>query len=109
MKKQEFRKELRVRGFEPESESDEENPFAMYVGTAENESNNDNLPDYEDTQVEDCESPMETTMDDINEFVEKLITEPTKKLTVIDPGPSTSKSSNPWIGDEDDKDSFSDN
>jgi hypothetical protein len=101
LRKQEFRKELRLRGFEPESESDEDNPFAMYK-YLENESkitkkDSQNI-DYE-LQIQKLENKLQRT---------ELDTEQTKnlpkKLTVIDPGPSTSKSSMPWIEDDTPKD-----
>lgn len=102
LRKQEFRKELRMRGFEPESESDEDNPFAMYkymeneadmAKYAENEDN-----DY-DLQIENLENTLQMTELDKEEKAAAM--KAPRKLTVIDPGPSTSKSSMPWIDDND--------
>lgn len=95
LKKQEFRKELRLRGFEPDSASDDDNPFAMYkhmdseleVNHFEKGSNKD----Y-DSQIEKLKNSLQMTELDNDQT--------TKKLTVIDPGPSTSKSSVPWVEDD---------
>ncbi|XP_011500577.1 PREDICTED: uncharacterized protein LOC105364367 [Ceratosolen solmsi marchali] len=97
LRKQEFRKELRLRGFEPESESDEDNPFAIYK-YIENESKvaktDDQNIDYE-SQIEKLENTLQMT-----ELGTEQAKNSPKKLTVIDPGPSTSKSSMPWIEDD---------
>ena len=93
---------MRQRGFEPESESDEDNPFAMYK-YLENESEVNKIIENEDdnidleTQIENLENTLQMT--ELN--TEETLKTP-KKLTVIDPGPSTSKSSMPWIDEDDD-------
>lgn len=96
LKKQEFRKELRLRGFEPESASDEDSPFAMYKHLDDkleiNDFENDSNDDY-DSQIDKLKDSLQMTELDN----ERIAT--SKKLTVIDPGPSTSKSSVPWIDD----------
>ena len=104
LRKQEFRKELRLRGFEPESESDDDSRFAMYKSTSVEadinkliESNNDNI-DY-NAQIENLENTLQKT--DLEEKESKEPKRlPPQKLTVIDPGPSTSKCSTPWVDDE---------
>lgn len=98
LRKQEFRKELRARGFEPESESEEDNPFAMYKYSEEDlkmDKNIDNTGPNSDfnSQIENLESTLQMT--EINKENEQS----KKKLNVIDPGPSTSKDSMPWIDD----------
>ncbi|XP_058791750.1 uncharacterized protein LOC131664564 [Phymastichus coffea] len=98
LKKQEFRKELRARGFEPESESDDDNPFAMYKYIEEAEmskdaKNDDNSGNF-NLQIESLENTLQKT--EINKKNEQN----KKTLNVIDPGPSTSKDSTLWIDDD---------
>lgn len=99
MKKQKFRKELRSRGFEPESDSDEDNPFAMYKYAEDeintkNEKNNSNDMNCDVQHKDTKDVPQES------EFISEKTVKSLKKLTVIDPGPSTSQSSTPWIDDK---------
>ncbi|XP_014204490.1 DNA ligase 1 [Copidosoma floridanum] len=99
LKKQEFRKELRLRGFEPESESDEENPFAMYKSVLD-EFSHENFDQIE--RGTDCNGQGEFSEEN-RSHVNNTATQISQKFTVIDPGPSTSKSSRPWIDDEDEE------
>ncbi|XP_003427205.1 spindle pole body component 110 [Nasonia vitripennis] len=100
LRKQQFRKELRSHGFEPESESDEDNPFAMYkyaedeADVSKSSENKKSSVDLE-SQIKNLENTLQKT-----ELANKEAEAVPKKLTVIDPGPSTSKSSQPWIDEE---------
>ncbi|KAJ8681473.1 hypothetical protein QAD02_017260 [Eretmocerus hayati] len=89
LKKQEFRKELRQRGFEPESESDEDNPFAMYkYADTDDETTrivNCSTNDENNTEAEDAKSTQQTF--DQNS---SGIFGASDEVTVMDPGPSTS-------------------
>lgn len=77
LEKQRIRDEKRSQGIEPDSESDDDNPFAMYKPEAKHKK-------------------YKTPADDANTPSENCPALETCSLRIIDPGPSTSKDSQPW-------------
>ncbi|XP_014231555.1 uncharacterized protein LOC106655595 [Trichogramma pretiosum] len=96
MKKQQHRHEMRMKGFELESESDDDSPFSIYKSNYEQQLENGtgNVQDLE-SQVQNLENVLQNT-DIEEESSMQYSTNSRQNLTVLDPGPSTSKDSIPW-------------
>ncbi|XP_048506983.1 uncharacterized protein LOC105684599 isoform X2 [Athalia rosae] len=105
LEKQQIREEKRLQGIELDSESDDDNPFAMYKPkkskdmqtTAQN-------AEWQSTKSDRLEDTTESEDTDVTNILNKIMeldphlgetencsNKPFQKLTVIDPGPSTSK------------------
>lgn len=86
LEKQKQREEKRQQGIEPDSESDDDNPFAIFKV----ENTNDPLIDANTSSINETNNEINLTNDSGND-------NDNQQFTVIDPGPSTSKDSIPWV------------
>lgn len=105
--KQQIREEKRSRGIELDSESDDDNPFAMYKPKQDKETEDKSVvEDSEDIGSSKSRETVEPDDGDISSILNRIKNldpnseagvqrpkKPVKKLTVIDPGPSTSRQS----------------
>ncbi|XP_046740005.1 uncharacterized protein LOC124407666 [Diprion similis] len=106
LEKQQIRDEKRLKGIELDSESDDDNPFAIYKSkTIEGTNNAPSQSKSQNTTLNIAAHISESEDIDISNILNKVMKldssvdtaeeswkiKPGEKLTVIDPGPSTSK------------------
>lgn len=100
LEKEQIKEKKRSQGIQVDSESDDDNPFAMYKPKESQDTPRDTGSEIDDV-LETEESEISNMLDSIMELnpntdsSKKIPRKPAKKLTVIDPGPSTSKRNDP--------------
>ncbi|XP_046472390.1 uncharacterized protein [Neodiprion pinetum] len=106
LEKQEIRDEKRLKGIELDSESDDDNPFAMYKSKSMKGANSApsqskpqhttsnfaaDISESEDIDISNILNKVMKLDSSVDAAEESWKIKPGEKLTVIDPGPSTSK------------------